>query len=174
MPIDPAPSPDGSLYFMSIEQQGFLMRAGPIRLPRRKRIWPSTTRSSPALPPPRVTPVALRDEPVTPRDYGIGRQEWRSLFGGQYTAFRHTTELGIRLGDVIGRLDTILTGAFGSRSMPRGLAVASAWRGFTVIAMLQSKRKRRYVPALRRGYRRGCCVPSPSRRKIWTATEACF
>lgn len=86
----------------------------------------------PALPPPPATPVALRDEPVTPHDYGIGRQEWRSIVGGQYTAFGHTSELGIRLGDVAGRLDTILIGAFGSRELPRGVAIASTWRAFPI------------------------------------------
>jgi hypothetical protein len=74
----------------------------------------------------------LREDPVTLRDYGIGRHEWATIFGGQYTAFGHTNELGIRLGDVVGRLDTILIGAIGSRSMPRGAAIASTWRGFPV------------------------------------------
>jgi hypothetical protein len=134
MAIDPAPSPDGSVYFMSIEPQGFVVRrlADTAPAPQTNLALAFDRSLVPALPPPPATPVALHDEPVTPRDYGTGRQEWRSLFGGQYTAFGHTTELGIRLGDVIGRLDTILIGAFGSRSMPRGAAIASTWRGFPI------------------------------------------
>jgi hypothetical protein len=132
MAIDPAPSPDGSLYFMSIEPHGFVVRhlADASAAPQTMTALDRTL--VPALPPPPATPVALRDESVTPRDYGIGRQELRSIFGGQYTAFGHTTELGLRLGDVAGRLDTILVGAFGSRALPRGIAIASTWRGFPI------------------------------------------
>jgi hypothetical protein len=54
------------------------------------------------------------------------------VFGGQYTAFGHTSEFGVRIGDVAGRADTILIGAIGSRSMPRGAAIASTWRGLPV------------------------------------------
>ena len=132
MAIDPAPSPDGSLYFMSIEPNGFVVRrlADTSAAPQTKLAFDRSL--VPALPPPPATPVALRDEAVTPHDYGHGRQEWRSIFGGQYTAFGHTSELGIRFGDVAGRLDTILIGAFGSRALPRGLAIASTWRGWPV------------------------------------------
>ncbi len=132
MAIDPAPSPDGSIYFMSIEPQGFVVR----RLGDTGAALQTTMTFDrpldPAIPLPPATPVALRDEPVTPHDYGIGRQEWWPIVGGQYTAFGHITELGLRLGDVAGRLDTILIGAFGSRALPRGLAIASVWRGWPV------------------------------------------
>ncbi len=74
----------------------------------------------------------LRDEPVTPHPYGLGRQEWGTIFGGQYTPFGSTTEFGLRLGDVVGRLDTIILGAIGSNRMPRGGAIASAWRGLPI------------------------------------------
>ncbi|MDP9361334.1 MAG: hypothetical protein M3P29_07785 [Acidobacteriota bacterium] len=132
MAIEPAPSADGSLYFMSIEPQGFVVRrmAGTSAAP--PQIMAFDRSLVPALPPPPATPVVLRDEPVTPRPYGIGRQEWATMFGGQYTAFGRTNEFGVRLGDVAGRLDTILIGAIGSRSMPRGAAIASMWRGFPV------------------------------------------
>jgi hypothetical protein len=132
MAIDPAPSPDGSLYFMSIEPQGFVVRhlADTSAAPQTKMAFDRSL--VPALPPPPATPVALRDEPVTPRDFGLGHQELRSIIAGQYTAFGHTTELGLRLGDVAGRLDTILIGAFGSRELPRGVAIASTWRGWPV------------------------------------------
>lgn len=132
MAIDPAPSPDGSLYFMSIEPQGFVVRRMADTSAAPPQIMAFDRSMVPALPPPPATPVALREDPVTPRGYGIGRQEWATMFGGQYTAFGHTNELGVRLGDVVGRLDTIVIGAIGSRSMPRGAAIASTWRGFPV------------------------------------------
>jgi hypothetical protein len=117
---------------MSIEPQGFVVRrlADTSPAPQTKMTFDRSL--VPAFPPPPATPVALRDEPVTPHDYGLGRQELRSIVGGQYTAFGHTTELGLRLGDVAGRLDTILIGAFGSRSMAHGAAIASTYRGWPV------------------------------------------
>ncbi|MBV8544782.1 MAG: PD40 domain-containing protein, partial [Acidobacteria bacterium] len=132
MALSPAPSPDGSLYFMSLDPEGFVVRrlADPTPLP------PSTLTFDrslvPALPPPPATPVALHDDPVTPRPYGLGRQEWSTTFGGQYTPFGSTTEFGLRLGDVIGRLDTLIVGAIGTRDMPRGFAIASVWRGLPI------------------------------------------
>jgi hypothetical protein len=132
MALDPAPSPDGSLYFMSLDPDGYHLR----RLTDTSAVPVQTVvfdRSLvPALPPAPATPVVLRDEPVTPRPYGLGGQEWGTIFGGQYTPFGSTTEFGIRLGDVVGRLDTIILGAIGSNRMPRGGAIASAWRGLPV------------------------------------------
>jgi WD40-like Beta Propeller Repeat len=132
MAIDPAPSPDGSLYFMSIEPQGFVVRRLAVTTAAPQTNMAFDRSLVPALPPPPAVPVILRDEPVTPRDYGFGRQEWRAIFGGQYTAFGSTKEAGVRLGDVVGRFDTIVIGAIGSGSVPRGGAIASTWRGFPV------------------------------------------
>ncbi len=134
MALDPAPSSDGSLYFMSLDPDGFVVRhlSSPTALPARAQ---TADRSLvPALPPAPSTPVTLKDEPVTSRPYGIGRQEWATTFGGQYTPFGSTTEFGVRLGDVVGRLDTLIVGTIGSREMPRGLAIASVWRGWPIDA----------------------------------------
>ncbi|HEX7678881.1 MAG TPA: hypothetical protein VF713_12200 [Thermoanaerobaculia bacterium] len=132
MAFDPAPSPDGSLYFMSLDPDGFAVR----RLTNTSTVssqTPAFDRSLvPALPPAPATPVVLRDEAVTSRPYGVGRQEWETLFGGQYTPFGSTAEFGLRLGDVVGRLDTIILGAAGSHQLPRGAAIASNWRGFPI------------------------------------------
>ncbi|HEV7572828.1 MAG TPA: hypothetical protein VGQ21_15120 [Thermoanaerobaculia bacterium] len=132
MALSPAPSPDGALYFMSLDPDGFVVRrlADPTPLP------PSTLTFDrslvPALPPPPATPVALHDDAVTPHPYALGRQEWSTTFGGQYTPFGSTTEFGLRLGDVVGRLDTLILGAIGTRNMPRGFAIASVYRGFPI------------------------------------------
>jgi hypothetical protein len=64
-----------------------------------------------------------------PREYGIGRQERGFLFGGRWTAYDHTTEAGMRLGDAVGRLDTIALAATGP---DRGFAIASTFRGWPV------------------------------------------
>ncbi|MEK6371086.1 MAG: hypothetical protein AABO58_00135 [Acidobacteriota bacterium] len=124
--IDPAPSPDGSLYFMSLEPDGFVVRhidVGRVLNPSR----PAEGRSFvPALPPQPSQPVALRTDPVTQRPYGLGRQEISTFFGGVHTSFENDYEFGVRLGDVVGRLDTLLIGS------TRGAALASVWRGWPV------------------------------------------
>ncbi|MEA2416968.1 MAG: hypothetical protein QOI58_3625, partial [Thermoanaerobaculia bacterium] len=132
MALSPAPSPDGSLYFMSLDPDGFLVRrlADPTPLPSSTLTFDRSL--IPALPPPPATPIALHDEPVTPHAYGLGRQEWSTTFGGQYTPFGSTTEFGLRLGDVIGRIDTLILGAIGTRDLPRGFAIASVWRGLPI------------------------------------------
>jgi hypothetical protein len=130
--LSPAPSIDGSLYFMSLDPDGFVVR----RLADSAPLSPSAQTFDrsliPALPPPPATPVALHDDPVTPHPYGLGRQEWSTTFGGQYTPFGNTAEFGLRLGDVVGRLDTLIVGAVGTRGMPRGLAIASLYRGLPI------------------------------------------
>jgi hypothetical protein len=132
MALSPAPSPDGSLYFMSLDPDGFVVRrvADTSAVPSRTLAFDRSL--VPALPPAPATPVALHDEPVTSHPYGLGRQEWDTIFGGQYTPFGSTTEFGLRLGDVAGRLDTIILGAIGSRQLPRGAAIASVWRGLPI------------------------------------------
>jgi hypothetical protein len=132
MALSPAPSSDGSLYFMSLDPDGFVVRrlTDPTPLPPSKLTFDRSL--VPALPPPPATPVALHDDPVTPRPYALGRQEASTTFGGQYTPFGSTTEFGLRLGDVIGRLDTLLLGAISTRNLPRGFAIASVWRGLPV------------------------------------------
>jgi len=132
MALDPAPSPDGSLYFMSLDPNGFAVR----RLTDTSAVPQQTMTFDrslvPALPPAPATPIVLRDEPVTSRPYGLGRQEWATILGGQYTSFGATSEFGLRLGDVAGRLDTIFLGAIGSHQLPRGAAIASVWRGLPI------------------------------------------
>jgi hypothetical protein len=132
MALSPAPSPDGSLYFMSLDPDGFVVRhlTDPTPLPSSTITFDRSL--VPALPPPPATPIALHDDPVTPHPYALGRQEGSALFGGQYTPFGSTTEFGLRLGDVVGRLDTLILGAIGTRDMPRGFAIASVWRGLPI------------------------------------------
>jgi hypothetical protein len=137
-----APSSDGRIFFMGLEPDGFVVR---------------TVDGTPAPP-----PAAVADRDLTPalplassgartfesralsgpRPYGIGRQEPAWFTGGTYAANVRTTEVGIRLGDVVGRLDTIAIGAFGSGNSPRGFALASAWRGWPVAISAHAYRAR--------------------------------
>jgi hypothetical protein len=125
--MDPAPSPDGALYFMSLEPDGFVVRKLAAPTPLGQRPTTNNERSFvPALPPPPAKPIALRSEAVTAHDYGLGRQELSTFFGGVHTSFENSYEAGVRLGDVVGRLDTLLIGA------THGAALATVWRGWPV------------------------------------------
>jgi len=129
--MDPAPSPDGRLFFTSLEPAGFVIRVirEPARLSQRV-VDPSLV---PAVAPAPRTPVAFAAADVASRPYGIGRQEIATLFGGIYAPSVRTTEAGVRIGDVVGRLDVLAIGSIGDSESPRGAALAAAWRGLPVV-----------------------------------------
>ena len=116
MAIDPAPAPDGSVYFMSLEPDGFVVR----------RITEGARRAPLPVGAHGVRPSAFQSHAVpTPHAYGLGRQELATFFGGQYTAHERHSEIGLRMGDVVGRLDVLAI--FGN-----GAALAAAYRGLPV------------------------------------------
>jgi len=125
--LSPAPARDGSLYFMSLEPDGFVVRrlASLVPLP--------TDGVPPLLPPAPSQPVVLREEPVPPgHAYGFGRQERQWLIGGNSAPAASNVEAGLRIGDVVGRLDTVVIGSLGSAKGPTGAAVSTLWRGWPV------------------------------------------
>src|SRR5581483_10476732 len=119
--FQPAPAPDGRLFFMSLEPEGYALRVIPATS--------TASETSSILQPPRE-PVSLTEQALSsPVEYGIGRQEFQPLFSGAVAKSFQTIEAGIRIGDVVGRLDTIIVGAAGDQ---RGAAIASVWRGWPV------------------------------------------
>jgi hypothetical protein len=115
--LDPAPAPDGSLFFMSLEPDGFVARklgAGQALLP---------------VPPERIAETRgriLSTQPIpASHPYGLGRQELGVFVGGQYTAHERHSEVGVRMGDVIGRLDVLAIAGDGA-------ALAAVYRGLPV------------------------------------------
>jgi hypothetical protein len=121
--ISPASSPDGRLFFMGLETEGYVVRVL------------SGTVVPPALPDPEPLPArsAFAERALPPsQHYGTGRQEWSVITGENFAPGGTAIEAGIRLGDVIGRLDTLAMASFGRRDAPQGAAVASAWRGWPV------------------------------------------
>jgi len=130
--IDPAPAPDGSLYFMSLEPDGFVVR----HLAKTGEELPPLsleTRFAPAIPPVIATAVAFRREPPPPpRPYRFGRQEFGTTFGGSWTAYGKSNEIGARIGDVVGRFDALAMASSGSDSADRGAALIATWRGWPV------------------------------------------
>ena len=125
--IDPAPSPDGSLYFMALERDGFVVRHLTIVEPVLSRRPAFETRLAPAIPPVTAAAVTFHDAPVaSPKPYRFGRQELSTMFGGSWTAYDRNQEFGVRIGDVVGRVDAL---AIASSD---GGALAATWRGWPV------------------------------------------
>jgi hypothetical protein len=139
--LAPAPTPDGSgLFFLSLQPDGFDLR----RLP----LSPAGTGALAAAPPPpdlprELAPAIRPPAPPAPaplavaevqpsRPYGWGRQELFPLFSGSASSSGGVAEIGLRGGDVVGRLDWLLLGALGAKGWPEGGALAATWRGWPV------------------------------------------
>jgi len=140
--LAPAPSPDGStLYFLGLQAGGLDLRTvklgdrpagrGPESVP-----GPELGPAVRPAPPPVVEATAAA--PAGPgRRYGFGRQEVALLLGGSVSPSSRVAELGVRVGDVVGRLDTLALGAIADTAGPRGGTLAGAWRGWPVAVSVQ-------------------------------------
>ena len=136
--FQPAPSPDGRVFFMALDPDGFNVRVLP-------RVEPAPPRTAfnrslvPALPPQRTTPVNYAAQTLpTPRQYGLGRQEPTWIVSGNDAPSAHTSEIGVRAGDVIGRLDTIAVASIGNDRSPRGASIATLWQGWPIALRAQA------------------------------------
>ncbi|HNX50076.1 MAG TPA: hypothetical protein PLS53_11840 [Thermoanaerobaculaceae bacterium] len=131
--LAPAPTPDGRrVFFLALEHDGLDLRVAPLDV---SSVLPGDVVDSslaPAMRPvPPPVPEPFRVEPVVPgRPYGLGRQELRVLAGGMAAPAGRSLEVGLRSGDVVGRLSLLALGAFGDDGGPGGGAVAAVWRGW--------------------------------------------
>lgn len=135
--FSPAPASDNRIFFTSLNPDGYVLRVlndvGPASTPAVPPPSPAAD-LVPAIPPAPPTPPTFTAQQVTSKPYGLGRQEF-SWFSAQNFAADHSAlELGVRLGDVVGRLDTIAVGAIGRDDAPEGGAIATAWRGWPIEA----------------------------------------
>jgi len=131
--FDPAPSPDGRLFFMSLDPDGYVVRVLDKVEPAPAPPPPTLDASLvPAIPPQPPTPPVFTAQPVSTRPYGIGRQELAWFTSTNFGSEQQAIELGIRLGDVVGRLDTLLMGSLGRDDATEGIALATAWRGWPI------------------------------------------
>jgi len=137
--LAPTPTPDGSsLFFLSLEPDGFDLRlltlparsAAP--LPPRPTDLPGELAPAIRPPTPEVPEPFARAEVPASRPYAVGRQELLPLFGGGVASSGGALELGLRGGDVVGRIDWMIVGSLGERGWPDGGALAAAWRGWPV------------------------------------------
>ncbi|HEX9160639.1 MAG TPA: hypothetical protein VF980_02950 [Thermoanaerobaculia bacterium] len=130
--FQPAPSPDGRVFFMALDPDGFVLRAidGKATAPAAPAFDVALV---PALPPVMAAPPPFASETLAPpRPYGIGRQESGWFVSQTLAPSQNATEVGGRLGDVVGRLDSIAIASIGRQHGQRGVGIASAWRGLPV------------------------------------------
>ncbi len=135
--LAPAPTPDGTgLFFLSLEPGGLDLRRLTLPAPGAAIAAARSPADLPAelapavrpSPPESAEPFAHAEVPPG-GPYGLGRQELFPLFGGSVSEHGGALELGLRGGDVVGRLDWLLLGSLGESGWPSGGAVAAAWRG---------------------------------------------
>jgi hypothetical protein len=108
-----------------LEPDGFVVR----KLSRGQALLPVPST------PPAKPGIALQSQTTPPsHPYGLGRQEFAAFFGGQSTAFERHGELGVRMGDVVGRLDVLAI-------LGDGAALAAIYRGLPVDLGLHTYRR---------------------------------
>ena len=135
--LDPAPTPDGkAVFYLGLEANGLDLRRLDLvgmGAPPELASLPSLSGAElapavrPAAPPP-PAPFAVAAVPPG-RPYGLGRQELFPLLSGSVTPASGVAELGVRVGDVVGRLDGLVLGALGGAGSFRGGTVAATYRG---------------------------------------------
>lgn len=132
--LAPAPTPDGRVFFLALEHDGLDLRAASLDLASVLPADATETTLAPAVRPvPPPAPEPFRLDTVEPgKPYGIGRQEPRVLAGGVTAPSGRSLELGLRVGDVVGRLSTLAVGAIGRDGGASGGALAATWRGWPV------------------------------------------
>jgi hypothetical protein len=130
----PTPAPDG-LFYLSLEPDGLDLR----RIDLEEKTVAAPTVDLPRELAPAVRPPASeRPEPFEITEvgesgpYGLGRQELLPLIGGSGSSSGGAAELGVRGGDVVGRLDWLVLGSLSGSGWTEGGAVSAAWRGWPV------------------------------------------
>src|SRR5207247_6705104 len=106
-------------YFMSLEPDGFVVRVTPSVSEGPGGVGGAT----PIRPGPSLT-LGVTPIPAS-HPYGIGRQEFAVVVGGRYTAHERHNAIGVRMVDVVGRLDVLAI-------VGDGAALAAVWHGLPV------------------------------------------
>jgi len=127
-----APAADG-LFFLNLEPRGLDLRL--VQLAGHAEALPDLPATLvPAVPLPAEDIVGWDVATVPPgRPVALGRQEFLPIIGGAYASSARAIELGVRGGDLLGRLDYIALGSLaGDGRGPAGGALAAVWRGWPV------------------------------------------
>jgi hypothetical protein len=132
--FEAAPSSDGRVFFMSLEPDGYVVRVLDAieEAPAAPVLDASLVPAIPPAAPQSTLANAAGETPSPSRPYGMGRQELGWFSSVNLGPDQQAIETGIRLGDVAGRLDSLLVASFAREDAVEGVALASAWRGWPV------------------------------------------
>jgi len=131
-----APSIGGGrdVYFLSLHATGVDVRRIPLDSTGDLRPVAIDPKLAPAAQVPVVAADTFARTPLgASRAYGLGRREYRTLFGYSLAADGNVAVLGVASTDKVGRFDWLAQGAFGSEWRPRGASLGASWRGWPVI-----------------------------------------
>ncbi len=120
----PEPAADGSVFFLATGPDGLAIR----------RIGPERTAIESLAPPAALASADIRETDISiwSDPYAAGRQEISILFGGVSSPSARSAELGIRSGDIIGRLDVVGMASVTGDGGQQGASVGAAWHGAPV------------------------------------------
>ncbi len=160
--LAPAPSTDGSLFFLALEDDGLDIRRIQVRGPEAAAPPPPWPRAdfdlaglAPAVRPPMPPafpatvgradrmPSQERDSAASRElessDYGVGPREFLPLIGGGWGPDGGRFEFGLRQGDPVGRLELWLLGAVADPGAgTEGVGLSARWRGRPVEIALRA------------------------------------
>jgi hypothetical protein len=138
----PVVTPDArGLFFLSLEPDGLALRHIGLEEPATSVPVPDLTVAlAPAVPPrpPEHVPAFASESVPPPHTYGLGRQEISPLTGVRVSPSGRSWELGLRMGDVVGKLDVLAVGALSRKGEVSGGTLAAVWRGWPVAVGLQA------------------------------------
>ncbi len=174
--LAPAPTPDGeAVFYLSMDHTGLELHR--IRLADVEADIGQIIAPTPAVVPAVAPPVSPLESGGhgEPRRYGLGRSELRPLIGGAWSPSQAHLETGVRIGDIIGRRESLLMVAYGGETGVtgalagfeyRGLPIEVGAQGFTAIEEPELMRRYGGVVSLS-GDRRGSAMRAHYRLGAW-------
>lgn len=122
---------DGSIWFLSLHSRGLDVRRMSVDSPRADTVVSiAAARYGLAAPRGVKASVVLQERSVAvSRSYGLGPRFSRWIPGAHVSADGVGGSLTIFTGDVIGRLNATLTGAYGRTGTTQGASGRATWRG---------------------------------------------
>lgn len=128
----PAPTPDDEhLYYLSLDADGIDLRRLALDAATLQGIdldlGPDLVPVV-APPPGKPIPIAVAEVPPS-HPYGLGRPEAGVVPGLTLAPSGRALEVGVRLGDVVGRWNALALGAVAEPAGAQGLVLSGVWRG---------------------------------------------